>query len=337
MRPRVFVVQPIPEVALEILRQEADVTVYPYLDRQISVPELAAAVKTADYIYALHETNVNAEVMAANPNLKGIGVHCANNPTVDMKEATARKIPVALGDRKVNLHYRSTADLAVAMVLGLAYRLVESDQYTRAGGFRQEQTMALMGLGCPGKTVGLLGFGRVAEYMPPRLRAFDMDVIYTKRTRLSPERERALGVEWIPDRDDLIRRSDFLCILVDYNESTHKLIGRRELDLMKKDAYLINVGRGRIVDEEELIRALQEKRIAGAGLDVYWHEPPWTTDPWVPVELRKLDNVILTPHTGDATWDARGFKAASVAKSLVQIMKGERPEGLLNPEIYGNA
>jgi glyoxylate reductase len=237
---------------------------------------------------------------------------------------------------------RATADLTMAMLLGLAYRLVEADHYTRCGKFRQEQTMALMGIGCPGKTVGLIGMGKVALHMAPRIRAFDMHMVYTKRTRLPAQQEQDLGVEWTPDLDDLIKRSDFVCIACDYNQSTRKLIGRRELGLMKPEAYLINTARGRIVDEPELIRALQEKRIAGAALDVYWNEPYWndppfTPDPSVPEELCKLDNVILAPHNGGATWDIRGRRAVSLAHSMVAMMRGERPMALLNPEIYASA
>jgi phosphoglycerate dehydrogenase-like enzyme len=231
--------------------------------------------------------------------------------------------------------------MTVGMLLSLAYRLVESDHYTRCGKFRQEQTMALMGIGCPGKTVGLIGMGKVALYMVPRIRAFDMHVIYTKRTRLPAQQEQELGVEWAPDLDDLLKRSDFVCMACEYNPGTRKLIGRRELDLMKPQAYLINTARGRIVDEPELIRALQEKRIAGAGLDVYWNEPYWNEpsvegEPWVPEELCKLDNVILAPHNGNATWDIRGRKTASIAQGMVAMMRGERPAALLNPEIYAS-
>jgi glyoxylate reductase len=219
---------------------------------------------------------------------------------------------------------------------------VEADHYTRCGKFRQEQTMALMGIGCPGKTVGLIGMGKLALCMVPRLRAFDMPVLYTKRNRLPTEQEQELGVAWTPDLDDLIGRSDFLCIVCDYNPGTRKLIGKRELDLMKPQAYLINTARGRIVDEPELIRALQEKRIAGAALDVYWNEPYWNEpsvaqDPWVPEDLCRLDNVVLAPHNGDATWDFRGRKTVSIAQNMVAMMRGERPAKLLNPEIYANA
>jgi lactate dehydrogenase-like 2-hydroxyacid dehydrogenase len=341
MKPKVFVVQPIPDVALEVLRQAADVSVYPYMDRQISVDELVANAKRSDWLFVVHETNVTAEVIYANPNLKGIGCMAGGHLYIDMDAANARKIPVILEDPSETFGGVSvtTCDLTMAMLLALAYRLVDSDRYTRGGNFRQEQTMALMGIGCPGKTAGLIGLGKVALQMVPRLRAFDMQVIYTKRNRLPAERESALGVEWVPELHELIKRSDFLCILCNYSPSTHKLISKRELGLMKKDAYLINSGRGRIIDEPALIQALQEKQIAGAAFDVYWNEPYWkdppdTGDAWVPEELRKLDNVILAPHNGGATWDVRGAKALSVARGMVKMMRGETPAALHNPQIY---
>jgi glyoxylate reductase len=336
MKPRVFVAQPIPEVALDVLREAAEVDVYPYMDRQISVDELAANAKRCDWLFVLHETNVTAEVINANPQLKGIGAMASNNPLIDMEAANARKLPVIIEDPKITFPGVSptTADLTMGILLALAYRLVEADRYTRAGKFRQEQTMALMGIGCPGKTVGLVGMGKLGENMAPRIRAFGMHTVYTKRTRLPLRREQELGIEWTPDLDDLIRRSDFVCLVCDYNPSTHKLIGKRELELMKPEAFLINTARGRIVDEPELIRVLQERRIAGAGLDVYWNEPPVTQDPQVPEELCKLDNVVLAPHNGGATWDVRGRKAMSVAQGMVAMMRGERPAALLNPQIY---
>ncbi len=339
MKPKVFVAQPIPEVALDVLREAADVTIYPYMDRQISVDELIANAKRADWLFVLHETNVTAEVINANPNLRGIGAMASSNPLVDMAAANARRIPVIIEDPKITFPgvAPTTADLTMAMLLGLAYRLVEADRYTRCGKFRQEQTLALMGIGCPGKTVGLVGMGKLGENMARRIPAFGMHTLYTKRTRLPPQREQELAIEWVAELDDLIRRSDFLCLVCDYNASTHGLIGQRELALMKPEAYLINTARGRIVDEAKLIRALQEKRIAGAALDVYWNEPPVTQDPFVPEELCKLDNVILAPHNGGATWDVRGRKAMSVARGMVQMMRGERPPSLLNPQIFAES
>src|SRR5579871_3200327 len=301
MKPKVFVAQPIPEVALDVLRQEADVTVYPYMDRQITVDVLAAAARRADYLFVMHETEVTAEVINANPNLKGIGAMGGTTALIDWEAARAHKLPIVAADRsKVEGGgtWKATADLTMAMILDLAYRVVEADRYTRKGGFRQEQTLALMGIGCMGRTVGMIGLGQVGLHLVPRAKAFEMDVIYTKRTRFPLERERELGVEWVADKDDVLKRSDFVCILCDYNATTHNLIGARELALMKPTAFLLNTARAWIVEQEPLIAALQNGTIAGAGLDVFWDEPPKVHDPHAPEVLYNMENVVLTPHNG---------------------------------------
>jgi glyoxylate reductase len=344
MKPRVFVAQPVAEVALAILREATEVTVYPYSDRQITPEELMANAQRSDWMLLASDNIVPAEIINASPGLKGIGTVSRVGLHIDMAAATARKLPVVTSDpadlegEGVNLAVRggvslATADLTMGMLISLAYRLIEADRYTRAGHFKQEQTLALMGIGCPGKTVGLIGLGKVARYMVPRIRAFDMHILYTKRTRLLREEEREHGLEWA-GLDELLQRSDFICVECDYNPQTHKLIGAREFALMKPGAYLINTARGRIVDEPELIRALQNRTIAGAALDDYWNEPPVTYDPHVPVELRRLDNVILAPHNGGATWEVRGARVASVARGIVAMINGKRAPGLLNPEIY---
>src|SRR5215467_2429382 len=332
MKYKVFVGQPIAEVALEILRREAEVTVYPYLDRQITQDELIANAKRNDWLFLASDNIVPAAVINANPTLRGIATVSRIGLHIDLAAATARKLPVVTADPAD--FTRDGISPAVRGGLSLAYRLVEADRYTRAGHFKQEQTLALMGIGCPGKTVGLIGLGKVAQHMVPRLHAFEMKILYTKRTRLSAEQEREQGLEWAPSLDELLGHSDFVCVECDYNPTTHKLIGVRELGLMKPTAYFINTARGRIVDETALIRALQNGTIAGAALDVFWNEPPATYDPFVPEELRKLENVILAPHNGGATWEVRGARVASVARGIVTTMKGGRAPGLLNPEIY---
>jgi glyoxylate reductase len=312
--------------------------VWPSLERQISTAELVGGAQRADYLFVLGDTVVPAEVIHANPELKAIGALTKTGANIDLDAARARGLPIVIeapGEDAVGGGVSlTTADLTVAMLLSLAYRVVDADRYTRRSETFQEQTMALMGIGCPGKTVGLIGVGKVARFMVPRLRSFDMRVLYTKRSRLSPAEEAELGVQWSADLDSLLRTSDFVCVECDYNPSTHCLIGTRELGLMQPTAYLINTARGRIVDEEALIAALQKKQIAGAALDVYWHEPPVSHDPFVPEALRQLDNVILAPHNGGATWDVRGSRMASVARGLVEHIQGHRPRGLLNPEVY---
>src|SRR5260370_22290683 len=148
MKPKVFVAQPIPEIALDVLREAADVDVYPYIDRQISVDELVANAKRCDWLFVLHETNVTAEVINANPNLQGIGAMASSNPHIDMEAANARKLPVILEDPKATFPgvAPTTADLTMAMLLGLAYRLVEAVRQTLRGRCLHVQTIARNGI-----------------------------------------------------------------------------------------------------------------------------------------------------------------------------------------------
>jgi lactate dehydrogenase-like 2-hydroxyacid dehydrogenase len=325
---RIFVVQPIPEPALEMMRAAAEVEVYPYTDRMVSVDELSAVARRCDYIFAMHETMVPAEVLADRPRLKGIAV--GGRDASDMIDVVAcERAGVRLihavtdGGHASRLgNAKATADLTLSLLLCLAYRVVEADKYTRAGGFRQEMTMDLMGLGCTGKTAGVVGMGRVARELVPRLKALDLRVVYTKRTRLSEDEERGLGVEWVPELGDLLATSDYVTMLANYNPSAHMLMGAAEFALMKPTAYFVNSGRGRLVDEKAMIAALQNGIIAGAGLDVYWDEPPVTHDPYVPLELRKLDNVVLCPHNGGATWDSRTRQTVGMARALVDHITG---------------
>jgi glyoxylate reductase len=331
VKPRVFVVQPVPQVAIDILASVADVEVYPYTDRMVSVDELVCAAQRSDYIFAMHETIIPAAVVAGSPRLKGIAV--GGSEVSDMIDiAACEKAGVriiynlpedAVGIREGNA--KATADLAVGLVLCLAYRIVDAHEYTRAGRFGQEMTMDLMGVGCTDKTVGLIGVGRVGRQAAVRLRALGLRVLYTKRTRLPAQEEAELQLEWVEGLDELLGSSDYVVMMADYNSSTHELMSAREFALMKPTAYFVNTGRGRLVNEADLIAALQAGTIAGAGLDVYYDEPPVTHDPVVPLALRRLDNVILQPHNGGATWDSRGRQTRAIAKSIVHAIAEDFP------------
>jgi glyoxylate reductase len=340
MRPRVFAVQAIPEAPLRVLQEVADVEVFPSLRRQISLQETIDGARRADYLLGLHGNFVPAEVITANPNLKGIAFLGGNTVKVDFDAALACKIPVlsshpedaaATYARGVSI---ATADLTVAMLLALAYRLLDADRYTRADSTFQEQTMALMGVGCFGKTAGLIGLGKVGVLVARRLAGFGMHVLYTKRSRLTLDEEGRLGLQYVT-LDELLQQSDYVTVQVSYNATTHKMIGAREFGLMKPSAYFINTARGRIVDEQALIEALQSGTIAGAGLEVFYNEPPTVWDPVVPETLRKMDNVILAPHNGGATYDSRSFQIMPLATGIKDLIEGRRPRGLLNPEVFG--
>jgi phosphoglycerate dehydrogenase-like enzyme len=324
MKPRVFVVQPIPEPALEMMRAVADVEVYPYTDRMVSIDELIGAAKRNDYIFAMHETIITKAVLDANPELKGIAV-AVDDPqiTIDVAACEAAGVPILSTAAAVAvsaLAGKATADLTIAMLLCLAYRVIESDAYTKAGRFRQEMTMELMGQGATGKTVGVIGMGVVATPLVARLNSFEMEVLYTKRTRLEASEEVALGVTWA-GLDELLTKSDYVVMLASYNPSSHHMMGAREFALMKPTAYFINTGRGRLVDEDAMIAALENGTIAGAGLDVYYNEPPVVPDPFVPLALRKMDNVVLAPHNGAATWDGRTSFTVRIAEAVLDAIE----------------
>jgi glyoxylate reductase len=329
VKPRILVVQPLMEEGLELLREVGEVEVFES-NRMIRRDELVARIKHCDYLLTLGDTTIDAEILDANPRLKGIAAMAMGLNVIDVNAATERGIIVTNIDHVIS---KTTCDLTMALILGLAWRIVEADHFTRAGRFHQEQSMEFLCHSLPDKVLGLIGLGAIGEQIVKRARAFEMSVIYTKRNRLAAEKERELGAEWTREMDEVIRQADFLCIMASYNPTTHLLIGSREFGLMKPTAFFINTARGRIVDEAALLDALKTGRIAGAGLDVFWAEPP-VSEPNPNPEFFKLDNVILTPHIGSATWESRKEMARLVAENMVAMVKGVRPPNVYNPAVY---
>lgn len=329
MAPRIFVSQPIPDVALDRMREHGEVEVFPWAHREPSIGELESAVRRSDYMFCMHSTPITTSMVEANPHLKGYGLAMARPDLHAIEACEKAGIKLLIADRPeppadggwslngYGLNPRATSDLMVTLLLNLAYRVVEADNYCRRNGHFQEMTMDLMGQGCTGKTVSLYGLGKVARQAVRKLRALDMNVLYTKRTRLSEAEEAEMGIEWVGDPDELIARGDYVCMLVNFEDANLRLMGEREFALMKPTAYFINVGRGRLVDEDAMIRALETGVIAGAGLDVFWNEPPLVHDPYIPLALRKLDNVVMTPHNGGATYDSRGAQTLAIANAIV--------------------
>jgi glyoxylate reductase len=329
-RPRVFVVQPIMEVGRRALEEVADVEVHGS-ERMIEREALIAGVRECDYLWMLGDTPIDEEVMEAAPRLKGIATMALFPNVVDVEAATRRGLPVTVVPHVIT---KTTCDLTCALVLALFWRVVEADRFVREGRFHQEQSTTFLTHELAGKLVGMIGLGEIGTEIVKRLRAFDMEVLYTKRNRLPEATERELDVTWEPDRDELLRRSDLVVLMTTYNRTTHKLIGAREFDLMKPSAYFVNTARGRIVDEPALIDALREGKIAGAGLDVYWKEPP-VGEPAPSPELFAFPNVVLTPHIGSATVEAREQMSLAVVDNLRAMIEGRRPPGVVNPQIYG--
>ncbi len=327
-RARVFVTQPVAQGALDRLKPAADVDINPDPLRVLGKNELCAAVRDHDILFCLVQDNVDRDVIAANPRLKMIAsMTITPRDNIDVAEATTRRIPITVIPALVT---EATADLAFALLLAVGRRVAEADRLVRAGVFPGAQSMYLEGGSVSGKTLGFVGMGKVGQSVARRARGFDMRLLYHDPKRLPAEDERELGLQWVPF-DELFRKSDYVSVHAALSAATRHLVAERELGLMKPTAYLINTSRGPIVSENALIQALANRRIAGAALDVYEHEPK------VAPSLLKMQNVVLVPHIGSAVADLREQMAHVVVDNILAVIEGRRPPNCWNPEIYAAA
>lgn len=325
MRPRVFITQPIAHSALERLRGVAEVEWNRDALHIMTKDELCAAVRDHDILFCLLPDRVDAEAIAANPGLRAIASMKITPSDIDVAAATARRIPVTVIPPLVT---EATADLHFGLLLAVARRVVEGDRLLRAGLFPGAQSMRLEGSGVSGKTIGLIGGGgRIGRAVAERARGFAMHILYWGPRRIAESAERELDLTYLP-LDQLLAEADFVSVHAPLKPETHHLIGARELALMKPTAFLVNTARGPIVDEQALVRALAARRIAGAGLDVYEHEPQ------VDAALLSMSNVVLTPHLGSAVAELREAMAHVVVDNILAVLEGRPPPNCCNPEIY---
>lgn len=286
--------------------------------------KLIAFAKDAEALIIQLAERIDDAVFQALPKLRivanlGVGVDNIDLPAATRREVLVTNTPDVLTE--------TTADLAWALLLAVARRIVEADQDLRREGFPGWTFLPKhLGVDVYGKTIGIVGFGRIGQAVARRARGFAMTILYYSRTR-KPEAEETLAAQWAP-LEELLRQSDFVVLCVPLAQETHHLIGARELSLMKSSAILVNVARGPVVDEEALVSALKEGRILGAGLDVFEREPK------VHPELLTLRNVVLTPHIGSATWATRRKMAALAVDNVLAALEGKRPPTLVNPEAW---
>jgi glyoxylate reductase len=325
-RPRIFVTQPIAESALARLRKIADVTMHKDSSRILDKKKLVAAVKKSDILFSLLHDTVDREVLRANPHLKAVTSMAITPDRIDVATATARKIPVTVVPPIVA---EATADICFGLMLGVARRMMEGDRLVHAGVFPGAQSNHLAGVYVWGKTVGLVGGkGRIGQAVARRAHGFSMRVLYSGPRRLPEADERSLGMTYI-SLDDLLRESDFVSLHPPLNADTHHMISDKEFKRMKPSAFIINTARGAIIDEAALARALKEKRIAGAGLDVFEHEPK------VARGLLKMPNVVAVPHLGSAVVEVREQMANIVVDNVIAVIEGKRPPNIVNPDVLG--
>lgn len=324
MAPRVFVTQPIFESALTRLRAAAEVAVNRDMKRALPKDALIDAVRKCDILLPLLHDHIDRDVIAANPKLRAIGSMAITPDNIDVAAATARRIPVTVVPP---LAVESTADTHFALLLAVARRLVEGDRLVRDGIFPGAQSNFLLGSGVYGKTIGLVGGrGRIGRAVAARAKGFSMRILYCGPHAMEKADEKKLGAIYVT-LDRLLVESDFVSLHAALTPQTHHLIGARELALMKPTAFLINTARGAVVDEAALTAALVNRRIAGAGLDVFEHEPV------VDRALTSLPNVTLTPHLGSAVSEVREAMANAAVDNILALIAGKRPPNIVNPEV----
>ncbi len=323
MKPVVYVTREIPESGIKILEECCEVR----YRRKVPPPsreELLEAVKDIDALYCTLNERVDRELMDSAPKLRVVGTISVGVDHIDIDYATKKGIYVV---HTPGVLTDTTADFAWALLMATARRVVEADRMIRRGGWDIPWAPTMfLGHDVHGKTLGIIGLGRIGSAVAKRAKGFDMKVLYYDIIRRK-DLEEKLGIVFA-EMDEILRRADFVSIHVPLTPKTRGLIGERELKLMKPTAVLINTSRGPVVKEEALVKALKEGWIAAAGLDVFEKEPLPKDSP-----LLELENIVLTPHIASASHDTRGRMAEYAAEGIVKVLKGVEPENLYNKEV----
>ena len=318
---KVFVTRKIPQEGLDILAKEFEVDVYDG-NLPISREELIKRAKGCDGLLPLLTDKIDEEVMDLT-RIKAIANYAVGYDNIDISAAIKRKIPVT---NTPGVLTEATADLTLALVLAVSRRIVEADRYLRDGRWKGWDPILFLGGDFNGKTLGIVGLGRIGRAVAKRAKGFGLNIIYSDKEQCL-DAEVELGIKCVPFTE-LLTESDYITLHIPHTADTHHLFGLKEFKQMKSTAYLINTSRGKVINEQELIIALKKKLIAGAGLDVFYDEPEINS------ELIDLENVVLVPHIGSASLETRTNMAIIAAENLVAALKGDVPKNIVNPEIY---
>ncbi len=324
-KPKVYVTRKLFKEALDILEEYVDAEIFEGDEAPIPRSLLLEKVKNVDGLLCLITEKVDKEILDAGKNLKVVANCAVGYNNIDVTEATKRRIYVT---NTPGILTETTADCAFALMMAVARRIVEGDtnirekKWVNAWGLRM-----FVGADIHGKTLGIVGLGRIGAAMTQRAKGFNMKVLYYDSSRRK-DLETQMGIEYLP-LDELLAKSDFVSVHVPLTEETTHLIGRKEFAKMKKTAYLINTSRGAVVDEAALYEALSKGVIAGAAIDVFEKEP---ID--VKSGLLGLNNIVMTPHIASASIDTRTAMTVMAARNLVAALQGKVPPNCVNPEAH---
>lgn len=326
---KVFVTRNIPSDGIEMLKNHPNIELDIYEeDKKIPREILLERVKGADIIISILTEKMDAEVMdTAGDQLKMIANYAVGFNNIDLEASKERGIVVT--NAPTDEIGFTVAEHTISLMLALAHRVVEGDYFARAGKYEAWGPEMMLGIDMHHKTVGIIGAGRIGSQVARQLHnGFDMKVIYTNQ-EANAEIEEELGATRM-ELEDLLKEADFVSLHVPLLESTKHLISEPQLKMMKKTAFLVNTARGPVVDELALVKALEAGEIAGAGIDVFECEPLIDCNPDDTHELRKLKNVIMTPHIASATIETRQAMSRQVAKNVIAFIEGENIPNKVN-------
>lgn len=325
MRPhKVLITRQIPEEGIAMLHEVAELDIYAH-DGPMPREELLERAADCHGVLGLLTDRIDGEFFDAAPLLKGYANYAVGFDNIDVPEATKRGLPVS---NTPDVLTNATAECAWALLFAVARRVVECDSRARAGDCPPWGPMLFLGGDVSNKTLGIVGAGRIGTAMAMMSKGFNMKVVYTSSSgRRNKTLDTELNAELV-SFDELLEQSDFISLHAPLTPGTRHLFDASAFARMKKTAYIVNTARGPVIKEDDLLKALRDKEIAGAGLDVFENEPEITPG------LSELDNVVLLPHIGSATVSARTGMATLAASNLIAMLEGRTPETCLNPEIF---
>lgn len=322
-KPSVFITRSIPLSGIEILAESCEISIH----KGVGPPkklEILNNIRDKDGLLCMLTDNIDIEIMEVAKELKVISTFSVGVNHIDISRATKLGIYVTFTPGVLT---EATADLAFSLLLASSRKIIDADNYIRNGNWKVGWSPTLfLGRELSGKKLGIIGLGRIGTALARRALGFNMEIIYHSHSR-NYEKEREMGLQYRTLKE-LLKESDYISLHIPLTNETENMINNGNLKLMKREAIIINTSRGEIINENDLIKALENRLIAGAGLDVFSKEPLSINN-----KLLNLNNVVLTPHIGSATHETRNLMSEISAKNLITVFQGIHPPYLFNEEV----
>ena len=322
---KIYITRKVPGEFLEIFKQKGYEVILNEFDRPITEEELVSGVKGVDGLLSLLTEKIDGDLMdLSGPGLKVISNYAVGFDNINIDDATKRGIVVT--NTPCNEVNEAVAEHTWALILSLARRIVEADESVRRGSYSGWDPGTFLGTSLKGKTLGIVGLGRIGSMVAKRAKGYEMNLLYTQRKK-NESLEQELDIKF-ETFDKLLTKSDFVTLHVPLSNETRGMINKESLSKMKKGSYIVNTARGGIVREDDLVEALREGNLKGAALDVFENEPN------VHPELIGMENVVLTPHIASATRKVRDKMCHMAFDAIIQVLEGKKPDNIVNGNVW---